>query len=111
MKTFLENTSRCVETNGVKKFQIFVYLVCFVATGWTSNARKILNALIFENFDTIRFYTHRNIFRIFILFFNLKNTLNSSLGRFFFKTPVTRGNWSEPFELAFWDEIQIWPVL
>jgi hypothetical protein len=59
----LKNTSRCVQFNGVKKFQIFVHLVYFADIRSSTKKekgeklpvellmpQKILNGLIFEIF-------------------------------------------------------------
>jgi hypothetical protein len=83
----LKNTSRCVQFNGVKNFQIFVHLVYFAdirsstkkekreKIGWLnfSCPQKILNGLIFEifSFDTIRLYASCNIFRKFSYIFSI----------------------------------------
>jgi hypothetical protein len=45
----IKNTSRCVESNGIKNFKIFVHLV-YIAVELLMRAKEILNALIFENF-------------------------------------------------------------
>jgi hypothetical protein len=74
-------------------FQILAHLVFFVVISWTSNTKKILNELIFEIFNTVRFYKSWNIFRNFpfiFQFFEFKYE-NIEIGRYDRSMPLPAG--------------------
>jgi hypothetical protein len=109
-----QNTSRCVQSNGVKNFQIFVHLVYFADIRSSTKKKKRKNwpvellvsekntkwPNILKSFDTIKLYAPCNIFRKFSYCFNLTTGFRSNRS-------VHR---SELIEQVFWIEIWIPPI-